>query len=107
MNSPEEQREEFDNLDGDKELNDDLLQFWSLCGNNRNAGVGQLLRNSRVSFRDVCALKVEEDEEVKDMKAMLKELPVMIETLPMDHSMKAIVTTEFENEIRDCRNSCC
>ena len=74
-------------------------------GNNRNAGVGQLLRNSRVEFRDICALKEEENEEVKDMKVMLKELPVMIENLPMDHSMKAIITTEFENEIRDCRNT--
>ena len=104
METPNEHRSEFVNIDGDLELSVDLVEFWTLCGHNRNVGVSQLLGNKRVIFKDVCALKEDHDENIQDIKEMLKNLKKMIETIPADHPMKVFATEHFGNEIKTCRN---
>ena len=106
MNAPNEPRNDFVNLDENKVLNsEDLVQFWSLCANNRDVGVNQLLKDTRVDFKDVRALKEEEDENPKEIKAMLKDLPSMVEKIPSNHPTKEFITEHFKNEIKSCRNT--
>ena len=104
MNAPNEPRNEFVNLDENKILSEDLVQFWSLCTNNRDVGVNHLLKDTRVAFKDVKALKEEEDDKPKEMKAMLRDLPSLVEQIPSNHPTKEFITEHFKNEIKSCRN---
>ena len=104
LDRPGDLRDSFLNLDGDNELSRDLVDFWRQCGLNRDTGVEQLLRNQTVKFKDVCALSVEEDQIVKDMKAMLKDLPKMISEISQENLAKTILEEHFEQEIRKCTN---
>ena len=104
LDRPADHRDSFLNLDGDDELSRDLVDFWRQCGLNRDTGVEQLLRNQTVKFKDVCALSVEEDQIVKDMKAMLKDLPKMISEISQENLAKTILEEHFEQEIRKSTN---
>ena len=64
-----------------------------------------MLKDTRVAFKDVRALKEEEDENPKEIKAMLKDLPSMVEKIPSNHPTKEFITEQFENEIKSCRNT--
>lgn len=103
LESPEERRANFLNLDQDKELSADLINFWAKCGVNRDLGVTQLVKNERVEFIDVCALAIENDEKLKDKKSMLRDLPKLIGDINQENPAKTILEQHFEQEIRNCK----
>ena len=105
MEGPDVPRDSFTNLAGDRDLNEDLVNFWVLCGQNRDTGLKQLLEKKAVDFKDICALKSDKDEQVKDVKTMLLEIPQMLDKIPENHHMKVFFQEYFELELRVNRNS--
>ena len=105
MEGPDVPRDSFTNLAGDKDLNEDLVNFWVLCGQNRDTGLKQLLEKKAVEFKDICALKSDKDEQVKDVKSMLLEIPQMLDKIPENHHMKVFFQEYFELELRVNKNS--
>ena len=100
MERPDLPRNIFTNLSGDADLCEDLVQFWGLCGLNRDKGVKQLLEKKVVDFEDICALKDDKDDSVKDIKAMLEEIPKMMNQIPESNPLKMFLLEHFDLEIR-------
>ena len=100
MERPDLLRNSFTNLAGNEDLSEDLVQFWGLCGLNRDKGVKQLLEKKIVDFEDICALKADKDDLVKDVKAMIEEIPKLMNQIPESNPLKMFLSEHFELEIR-------
>ena len=89
----------FENLDGTDNLDDNMTQFWALCGKNRIEGVTSILKSEKVQFRNVRATYNEAEDFQKDIKTMKKELPRMLVEIPIEDNMKGFLETKFTAEI--------
>ena len=95
LDNPRQSRETFVTLDEKEELSADVVDFWRLCGQNRDVGIKQLAERKVVSFKDITVMKKDSDEIVKELKTMIKELPEMIKKVPDENSLKSLLLDHF------------
>ena len=100
LKNPRENRENVVTIDGKEELSDKISAFWKICGRNRDLGTQQLSRHEVVNFEDVTVLRKDSDETVKNVKAIIKELPDLIKKISEDNSLKGYIGDHFKTEIR-------
>ena len=67
LENPSERIPIFRNLDKSVILDENLIQFWVMCGQNRDSGVAAILKNKPVTFKNVKATKDELDDSEKDL----------------------------------------
>ena len=94
----------FENLDQTANLDENLTQFWALCGQNRDIGVTSILANELVTFKNVRTYESEEEEIPKDIKSLKKEICDMISVIPSDDKMKDYFKTVFKQEVSNSTN---
>ena len=58
LENPCEKKTRFENLDQTSIFDENLTQFWALCGQNRDSGVSSILENEAVKFKHVEHVKV-------------------------------------------------
>ena len=100
LENPREVRETFVTLDGKDELCENIVEYWKLCGLNRDQGVQQLSKQEAVKFKDISMLKRDSDETVKEICTMIKELREMIKNISDDNSLKSYISNHFDTDIR-------
>ena len=100
LENPREVRETFVSLDGKDELCENIVEYWKLCGLNRDQGVQQLSKQEAVKFKDISMLKRDSDETVKEICTMIKELREMIKNISDDNSLKSYISNHFDTDIR-------
>ena len=104
LDRPEAPRDTFKNLSGDKELSEDLIKFWMLCGENKNVGVKQLLEKKVVDFKNICATKEDKDDDLKDIDILIEEIPKLIKEMPEGHHLKMFLIEFYETDIRSSKD---
>ena len=81
--NPTQKKTEFSNMDKTSILDENLTQFWALCGQNRKSGVTSILSDKAVQFNNVRTHVHEVYEPVKDIEALKKELLDLISSKPL------------------------
>jgi hypothetical protein len=99
LTNPRVARDTFVTLDGKEELSANLIEFWGLCGCNRDEGIKALSKHEIVTFRDVCVLKKDSDEKQLELGAMIKRLTEMIKDIPDENPVKGYITNHFSTDI--------
>ena len=100
LENPEIARDSLQTMDGKEDLSEELAQFWVMCGLNRDQGVVALSKNEVVQFKDVCVLKKDTDEQILELKTMIKNLAEMIVKISDENSLKGYISDNFNSDIK-------
>jgi hypothetical protein len=77
-----------------------LVDFWRICGLNRDMGIQQLSKHEVVKFKDVTVMKKDSDEIMKTVGTLIKELSELIKQISDENSLKSYITDHFKIDIR-------
>ena len=94
----------FNNLDKDAILDEELTQFWDLCGQNRNSGVAAILRNKAVSFKNVKVTEDEIEDGGKDLKGLKCDIRKLLSSKPVGDNLRDYFEATFKEDILKSTN---
>ena len=99
LDRPEYEKSKFENLDKTACMDENMTQFWSLSGKNKDEGIASLMANEPVKFKNVRTFKNELTEPTRDLKSFKSELPKLISEIPANNAMRSFCESLFESEI--------
>ena len=104
LKDPTMKKEVFNNLDKDAILDEELTQFWDLCGQNRNSGVAAILRNKAVSFKNVKVTEDEIEDGGKDLKGLKCDIRKLLSSKPVGDNLRDYFEATFKEDILKSTN---
>ena len=99
LTEPSERKSIFHNLDKTAILDENLTQFWALCGQNRNTGVAAILKNQTASFQNVKATEDEIEYSERDIKGLKNEIEKLISSKPAGDNLRIYFEAIFKDQI--------
>ena len=99
LENPSERIPIFRNLDKSVILDENLIQFWVMCGQNRDSGVAAILKNKPVTFKNVKATKDELDDSEKDLQGLKNDIEELISSKPVGDILRNHFEATFKENI--------
>ena len=99
LENPTERIPVFHNLDKTAILDENLTQFWAMCGQNRNSGIDAILKNKPVSFINVKATEDELEDSEKDLKGLKNDIEKLIRSKPVGDNLRDYFESTFKENI--------
>ena len=89
----------FQNFDKTSVLHEDLTQFWTICGRNRDSGVTAILSNKTVAFKNILTSEGEIEDNQRDLKVLKKDVEKLIASKPVGDDTRDWFEAVFKKEI--------